>query len=194
MNANMPVSRLQSGATPEIARQDFCHVVGHFATGVAVVTALQADGHLAGFTASSFTSVSLDPPLVLVCVDYRARSYEAVRAAQRFAVHILAEDQPEVARGFAARSTDKSGLCHWSLSALGNPVLDRYHALIECRLHGEHEGGDHAILVGRVERLDLAKASPGPLLYYRGVLHGARGFGVQAEEEPEGVIGGPCGP
>ncbi|MBM3572145.1 MAG: flavin reductase family protein, partial [Alphaproteobacteria bacterium] len=88
----------------------FRQALGRFATGVTVVTARAADGAIAGLTANAFSALSLDPPLVLVCVSYTATSYPVLQRSERFVIHILAADQAELARGFATSSADKSGL------------------------------------------------------------------------------------
>jgi flavin reductase (DIM6/NTAB) family NADH-FMN oxidoreductase RutF len=153
---------------PQLDTGEFRRAMGAFPTGVTVVTTLDDDGRLHGLTANAFSSVSLDPPLVLVCVNYRSRSYRRVVEAGRFAVHILSEDQADIARVFASPGTDRGSLVRWGLSERGLPVLDSYVSLLECSLEAEHAGGDHAILVGRVEAIDNAGDHVRPLLYHRG--------------------------
>jgi len=158
-----------------IAPDEFRNVLGHFATGVTVVTTLDADGRPVGLTASSFTSVSLDPPLILVCVDNKAQCYGALRNAGCFAIHILHTDQEQLSRRFATTRIENKfeGVEH-TVSSHRVPVLKDAHAHLECTTVGMHEAGDHTIFVGRVES---ASAGAGhPLLYYRGRygrLHGA---------------------
>jgi flavin reductase (DIM6/NTAB) family NADH-FMN oxidoreductase RutF len=149
-----------------IAPDDFRHVLGHFATGVTVVTTCDADGRPTGLTASAFSSVSLDPPLILVCVDHKSQSYPALRERRRFAVNILAADQEAISRRFASSRLDKfDGVAH-RISDLGLPLVDGAIARLECVTVSMHVEGDHTIFVGRVER---ANASGGdPLLYSRG--------------------------
>jgi 3-hydroxy-9,10-secoandrosta-1,3,5(10)-triene-9,17-dione monooxygenase reductase component len=142
--------------------------LGSFATGLTVVTTLGADGELHGLTANAFSSLSLEPPLVLVCVSYRARSYLALVEGGSFVVHILAKDQAGVGRGFADRGARKSTVCPWHVNERGFAILDRFHAAFECSLHAEYPGGDHAILVGRVERVLMHDPGSEPLVYYRG--------------------------
>jgi 3-hydroxy-9,10-secoandrosta-1,3,5(10)-triene-9,17-dione monooxygenase reductase component len=159
----------------------FRRVLGHFATGVTVVTTWDADGHPAGFTASSVTSVSLDPPLVLVCVAHTAQSYQALHAHGRFAINILHLDHEQVARRFASSSTvgsEKFEGMGYRHGALGLPILEDALAEIECTTEHVYPAGDHTIFVGRVEAADSrGDAGFEPLLYYRGRFHRLEGQG-----------------
>ncbi len=148
----------------------FRHILKQFATGVTVVTTLDGDGQLAGFTANAFSSVSLDPPLVLVCVNYRARSYAHLRDSRKFTIHILDGDQAWIAERFAEPGVDRSTVCPWLVNERGFPILSRYRAALECQLFREYEGGDHAIIVGRVERLHAPASNLEPLISYGGRL------------------------
>lgn len=149
---------------------EFRHVLGHFATGVTVVTTLDRENRLCGFTASSFTSVSLDPPLVLICVSYATRAYRNLLGQRAFTIHILKGDQGQVARAFASPGGDRSEACSWRASETGLPLLSRFHAAMECTLFREFEGGDHAIVVAQVERLYIDNEGDRPLMWYRGSL------------------------
>jgi flavin reductase (DIM6/NTAB) family NADH-FMN oxidoreductase RutF len=141
-------------------------VLGHFASGVTVVTALTADGP-AGFTCQSFSSLSLDPPLVAFAPARTSRTWPALRAMGRFCVNVLAEGQDDVSQNFARSGTDKFAGVRWSPSAHGSPVLDDVVAWIDGELWAEYDGGDHSIVVARV--LDLgADPDRRPLLYHRG--------------------------
>ena len=151
-------------------------IAGQFATGVTVVTCGDGQGGIAGLTASSFSSLSLEPPLVLFCVEYVADSYAHLLREQRFAVHILADDQVAVAYHFA-RKGDKSSGADWSLSERGVPVLNRALARYECELYRDHEGGDHAIIVGHVIYVEINDKLPNPLLYCRGKISDVASFG-----------------
>ena len=141
-------------------------VLGHFASGVTVVTALTADGP-AGFTCQSFSSLSLDPPLVAFAPARSSQTWPALRAIGRFCVNVLAEGQDAVSQNFARSGVDKFAEVPWSPSAHGSPVLDDVVAWIDGELWAEYDGGDHSIVVARV--LDLG-ADPGrrPLLFHRG--------------------------
>lgn len=142
--------------------------MGHFATGIAVVTAVDRDGRAFGTTANSVTSVSLDPPLLLVCLRHESETLAAIRDAGRFAVNVLRADQRHLSDGFA-RPSDASP---WSAAAHrardGVVVLDDALATLECALHDIPDGGDHAIVLGRVTAAAHVDGAHEPLLYYRG--------------------------
>jgi flavin reductase (DIM6/NTAB) family NADH-FMN oxidoreductase RutF len=147
---------------PEAMRE----VLGHFASGVTVVTALTADGP-AGFTCQSFSSLSLDPPLVAFAPARTSQTWPALRAIGRFCVNVLAEGQDAVSRNFARSGVDKFDGVRWAPSAHGSPVLDGVVAWIDGELWAEYDGGDHSIVVARV--LDLgAEPDRRPLLFHRG--------------------------
>jgi flavin reductase (DIM6/NTAB) family NADH-FMN oxidoreductase RutF len=146
----------------------FRHVMGRFASGVTVVTTGH-EGRLAGLTVSSFTSLSLQPTLVLVCVDRGASSHDAIAAAGQFAVNILAEGQEYLSRRFASNEPDKFTEGTYELSPRGLPLISGALARIECRLHSTLPGGDHTIFVGAV--LDASCSEGRPLLYYRSGYH-----------------------
>ena len=143
-----------------------------FVTGVTVVTGLSGDGALVGMTANSFTSVSFEPPLVLVCLACQSRSYSSLVESGRFAVNVLSEAQADIARAFAVQGGDRSEICRWHLTDRGYPVLEQHHAALECRLEREHKSGDHAILVGAVEALSVRNSEGAPLVFYGGRLFG----------------------
>jgi flavin reductase (DIM6/NTAB) family NADH-FMN oxidoreductase RutF len=140
-------------------------VLGHFATGVTVVTTRLASGQPWGFTVNAFTSVSLTPPLILICVGHRSESFQAMSQAQYFAVNFLAEDQEEIARVFASKTRDRFEQAAYRDSSQGNPLLDGCLGYLECRKAASHAHGDHTILIGEV----LAAEARGgtPLLFYR---------------------------
>jgi 3-hydroxy-9,10-secoandrosta-1,3,5(10)-triene-9,17-dione monooxygenase reductase component len=141
-------------------------VLGHFASGVTVVTALTAEGP-AGFTCQSFSSLSLDPPLVAFAPARSSQTWPALRAIGRFCVNVLAEGQDAVSQNFARSGVDKFTGVPWSPSAHGSPVLDGVVAWIDGELWAEYDGGDHSIVVARV--LDLgADPERRPLLFHRG--------------------------
>jgi 3-hydroxy-9,10-secoandrosta-1,3,5(10)-triene-9,17-dione monooxygenase reductase component len=147
---------------PQVLRE----VLGHFASGVTVVTALTADGP-AGFTCQSFSSLSLEPPLVAFAPARTSRTWPALRAIGRFCVNVLAEGQGAVSQNFARSGVDKFAGVPWSPSAHGSPVLDGVVAWIDGELWAEYDGGDHSIVVARV--LDLgADPDRRPLLFHRG--------------------------
>jgi flavin reductase (DIM6/NTAB) family NADH-FMN oxidoreductase RutF len=147
-------------------------VLGHFVSGVTVVTAMAADGPV-GFTCQSFSSLSLDPPLVAFAPARTSTTWPRLREAGRFCVNVLSEQQSELSRQFARSGTDKFAGVEWTPSPHGSPVLDGVVAWIDSALWAEYDGGDHTIVVARV--LDLgADASRTPLLFHRGA------YGLQA--------------
>lgn len=161
---DVPSSReYRSGSDPRTLRD----ALGCFATGVTVVTCIDERGSPAGLTANSFTSVSLDPPLLLVCVAKQAASAPALLGASHFAVNVLQTGQRPASITFSTRVEDRFGQTEWSLGESGAPILLDSLSVFECRRHGVHEGGDHHILVGEVIK---ATFEPGldPLLYFRG--------------------------
>jgi len=141
-----------------------------FAGGVTIVTTREPDGRPTGLTASSFTSVSLTPPLVLICVGHATTTYPAFRTHGWFAVNVLRRDQEALSRRFAQTGGDKfTGVAHHD-GRTGLPLIDGALATLECRLVQEHEAGDHTIFIGEVES---SAVNPGePLVYFRGVYHG----------------------
>ncbi len=149
-----------------IAADHFRRVLGHFATGITVLTTCDADQRPTGLTASAFCSVSLEPPLILVCVDHKSQSYPALRERGQFAVNILRADQEAISRRFASTSLTKFDGVPYRLGALGVPLLDEALAQLECVVVSAHVEGDHTIFVGRVEQTRVTDGQP--LLYYRG--------------------------
>lgn len=139
---------------------------GTFMTGVTVVTSHDANGAPLGFTANSFTSVSLDPPLVLVCLANGSSNYDALTRGTGFAVNILAEDQKEISNTFARPSEDRFADVTWQVGPHGSPILAGVSAWFDCSMHKTVEAGDHVILIGKVEGFEAGTA-PG-LGYARG--------------------------
>lgn len=148
--------------------REFRNALGCFATGVTVVTTRRADGASVGITASSFSSVSLDPPLVLWCIDKSSDCFDDFQSADSFAINVLAAEDMNVSNDMAR--TGRDGLGDHGFSdgpALGLPVLDRALANFECDVEHRHAGGDHVILVGRVKGMQW-RPDGDPLLYFRG--------------------------
>ncbi|MFN3576932.1 MAG: flavin reductase family protein [Tabrizicola sp.] len=139
---------------------------GAFATGVTVITTRQADGTPRGFTANSFTSVSLDPPLLLVCLARTAHSAEVFAKSPHFAVNILAADQKAVSGLFASRAPDKFAQCAWTPGPADMPLIDGALASFSCANHQLVDAGDHLILIGRIEAFATSEGQP--LGYFRG--------------------------
>lgn len=151
-------------ATVDEAR--FRTVLGHFATGVTVVTAMSGR-RPAGLSVNSFTSVSLHPPLVAFCVARESSTWPAIRDTGSFCVNVLAENQEHLSRVFATRGADKFAGVGWEPGPSGAPVLSGALAWIDCALEAEHDGGDHLIVVGRVRNLEVV-GDGRPLIFYRG--------------------------
>nr|WP_290917004.1 flavin reductase family protein [Hyphomonas sp. 34-62-18] len=141
--------------------------LGCFATGVTILTARDGAGLPVGLTANSFTSVSLDPPLLLACIAKSSASSEVFQSAERFAVNVLHIGQQPASIRFSRRGEDRFGATPWEPGLHDTPVLTGSLATFECARHAVHEGGDHIILIGQVER---ARFEPrrDPLLYFRG--------------------------
>lgn len=151
-----------------IEEEEFRRVIGHFASGVAVVTTRRPDGLPCGLTVSAVSSVSLNPTLLLVCVDRNSRSHDCFLSSGFFAVNVMGEDGGEVlARRFAGRSeADKFAGVVWREAATGAPLLAGALAWMDCRVVESLPGGDHTIFLGEVLAAD---AVPGaPLVYFRG--------------------------
>jgi flavin reductase (DIM6/NTAB) family NADH-FMN oxidoreductase RutF/DNA-binding IclR family transcriptional regulator len=145
----------------------FRSVLGHFPTGVAVVTGDDADGKPAGMAVGSFTSVSLDPPLVAFMPDKSSSSWPKFRDTGTFCVNILGADQESVCRTFATRGGDKFADLTWRPAGSGAPVLDGVLAWIDCDTETVHEAGDHFIVIGRVRELDIGTPAL-PLVFFQG--------------------------
>ena len=144
----------------------FRKVMGNFAAGVTVVTTRGTDQKPYGLTATAFSSVSLLPPLALVCVDRNAESFPHFEPSGVFAVNFLGREQESISQRFAVSGGDKFDGVAWRSGVLGAPLLDGTIGHVECRIHHTYEGGDHVIYVGEIES---AAASDGePLVYFRG--------------------------
>jgi 3-hydroxy-9,10-secoandrosta-1,3,5(10)-triene-9,17-dione monooxygenase reductase component len=155
---------------------EFRQAMGQFCTGVVVVTGL-SNGEPVGFTAQSFVSLSLDPPLVGICPARSSQSWPRVRESGHFGINILSADQKPLCGTFARSGSDKFGGLGWKPSASGAPIIDGVLSFVDCRLEAEHDAGDHTFVVGRVLALQ-AFANPSerpPLLFYRG-LYGSFGL------------------
>jgi 3-hydroxy-9,10-secoandrosta-1,3,5(10)-triene-9,17-dione monooxygenase reductase component len=143
----------------------FREVLGHFATGVTIVTALE-EGLPVGFSCQSFAALSLDPPMVVLAPARASTSWPRIRAAGAFCVNILGEHQEAVCRAFAISGGDKFSGVGWRPGITGAPVIDGSLAVVECELGDIFEGGDHEIVTGSVVALEVGEG--GPLLFYRG--------------------------
>lgn len=161
---NSSTHLIEEGNPTEDARA-FRRCLGQFTTGVAVMTSRRGE-QMAGMSVNSFSALSLNPPLVLWSIRRESGSLPVFREASHFAVNVLATDQVEVSNLFASSTEDKFGQSLWSLGRHGSPLLEGTIASMECRLEQVHEGGDHLILIGRVEH--CARFSGEPLLFTQG--------------------------
>jgi flavin reductase (DIM6/NTAB) family NADH-FMN oxidoreductase RutF/DNA-binding IclR family transcriptional regulator len=161
-----------SDVAPQIDARYFRDVLGHFPTGVCVITAMGASGEPIGMVVGTFASVSLDPPLVAFMPDRSSTTFPRIREAGRFCVNVLSSGQEPLCRSFSTRGADRFGGIDWTPAPItGSPVLPGSVAWIDCIIDVVHEAGDHDIVIGRVQ--DLAVQNPGlPLLFYQG------GYGV----------------
>ena len=150
----------------EASSRKFRDVLGRFCTGVTVVTSM-SDGKPVGMTCQSFSSVSLDPPLVLFCPAKGSRAWPQMQRAGFFCVNLLSHDQLAVSDQFARRGVDKFADVTWRPSATGAPLLDGVLGWVDCTIYAVHEAGDHYVVIGRVMDLGVEEA-PHPLLFYRG--------------------------
>jgi len=144
----------------------FRQVLGHFCTGVTVITAAEA-GRPAGFACQAFAALSLVPPLVLFCPSRSSATWPVIERTGRFCANVLADGQQELARRFGTSGDDKFADIKWSPSPAGAPVLDGALTWVECAVEAVHEAGDHFLVTGRVTGLGPCRAGR-PLLFYRG--------------------------
>ncbi len=151
-------------------RRAFRSALGRYPTGVAVVTALGKDGGRIGITINSFASVSLDPPLVLWSIEEQATTRDAFVGADYFAISILAHEQEEVARQFAMPQDDRFKGLHVYEGLGGVPLFDEVLSIFECRRFAVYPGGDHQIILGRVERVSTRPGAP--LVFQDGLFLG----------------------
>lgn len=149
-----------------VTNEEFRAALGRFASGVTVVTTRDAAGAPHGLTVSAFSSVSLDPPLVLVCIERATASHDSFQECGAFVVNILSANQELVSRHFAAPSEDKFAGIAYRKGLKDIPVLEDALANLQCRLAHSFEGGDHTIFIGEVEEVTLRDDAP--LVYFRG--------------------------
>ena len=176
-----PVGGVRREAVPDIgalAAHRFRRVLGQFPTGVALVTAATSEGP-AGMAVNSFTSVSLDPPLVSFCAARSSSTWPRIRDSGAFAVNVLGELHAEVSRRFAQQGADRfAGLGHRP-GATGAPVLDGVAAHLDCELHAVHDAGDHVIVLGHVVHLD-ADEGVRPLVFHSGDYWGLQSLAASS--------------
>ncbi len=149
-----------------IDKSELRRVMGHYATGVTVITTFSKEGKLHGLTANAVSSLSLDPPLLVICVDKKAESYPCFEESKVFTVNILAEDQEDISRRFAVSGGEKFEGVAYRRGGNGAPILHGVLAYLECKVYASFDGGDHTIYVGLIEEAETRDAKP--LLFYRG--------------------------
>jgi 3-hydroxy-9,10-secoandrosta-1,3,5(10)-triene-9,17-dione monooxygenase reductase component len=153
----------------EFDSRRFRDVVGHFATGVTVIT-LNLDGDLRGMTANAVSSLSLDPPLLLVCVQKTASIYEHFDRVEAFAMNVLSVEQEDISNLFASHGgpDEPLGGLSYHEGPLGSPILDGVIASADCKITQRYDGGDHTIVIGEAVSVSLDGSDAAPLLFYQG--------------------------
>ena len=169
-------SHIDRGDVHAVERaQAFRDVLGRFATGVAVVTAM-SDGEPVGMTCQSFSSVSLSPPLVLFCPARTSRAWPRIQRTGSFCVNLLADGQHELSDVMATKGVDKFADIGWEPTPrTGSPLLKGVLGFVDCTIHAVHEAGDHYVVLGRVQELESYDEVTDPLLYYEGRYRSTRG-------------------
>lgn len=157
---------MSENAEPEIDAKQFRTVLGHFPTGVTVVTAVGPDGPL-GVAIGSFASISLDPPLVGFFLGTGSGSWPSMHASGHFCVNVLCHDQKDLCGVMASGADDKFAGVDWEPAGSGAPILPDVHAIIDCRIERVEELGDHNLVVGRVLSLEARRDAP-PMVFYKG--------------------------
>ena len=153
--------------------QELRRVMGHFATGVTVITTADRSGTPFGLTANAFTSLSLNPPLALICVDKTVQCYSCFEESKIFAVNVLSQDQEEISRRFATKGIEKFAGIKWHKSRRGVALLDGAMGHIECKVVHSYEGGDHTIYVGEI--VSATASGERPLVFFKGKYRRLRG-------------------
>jgi flavin reductase (DIM6/NTAB) family NADH-FMN oxidoreductase RutF len=149
-----------------IEPQELRRVMGHFATGVTVITTKDSSGVPSGLTANAFMSLSLNPPLVLISVDKGATCYSCFEPQNAFTVNFLGEEQEEVSRRFATKGADKFAGLKWHVGSNGAAIIDGAIGYVECKVVQCHDGGDHTIVIGEI--LNMGADGGRPLLFFKG--------------------------
>lgn len=165
VDAHARVDASAADEAPALDPADLKAALGLFASGVTVVSGMD-DGAPAGFTCQSFFSVSLEPPLIALSVMATSSTYPRLRAADRIAVSVLAEDQRAESNAFARSGTDKWAGISWTASPGGAPVIDGSLTWFECRIESEIEAGDHTLVIARVTAIGEPRQAAAPLLYW----------------------------
>jgi flavin reductase (DIM6/NTAB) family NADH-FMN oxidoreductase RutF len=170
-------------ANDDVAEALYRMALSHLPSGVTIVTSSDAEGHPRGATVSACMSLSLRPALILISLDNTAGTLDAINHSGRFAVHILGEEDDEVASRFAANGGDKFSATPHARNEAGTPLLEEYAARIECHLHDLHPAGDHTLVIGAIDRIATEEeGASSPLLWYRRGFHRLRSVGGQSRE------------
>ena len=168
----MTTSHLDAlASTPAFTEREFRNALGQFATGVTVITTVDAQGQPVGMTVSSFNSVSLEPALVLWSLGNNVGAYPVFAQCSHYVIHVLAEHQKALALQFSQRGIDRFAGVEWQANAQGVPVIAGALATFECQVHSRHAAGDHLIMVGQVLACQH-HTEAAPLLYHGGQLRG----------------------
>ncbi|MFF4306848.1 flavin reductase family protein [Streptomyces sp. NPDC001601] len=171
-----------------LEQRAFRDILGHFATGVVLITAQTPKGPV-GLAVNSFTSVSLDPPLVALCAAHTSTTWPAIQASGGFAVTILGERQAELCHTFSARTADRFSGQDWALSHSGHPLADDGLAWLDCRISQVHAAGDHDLVIAEVTGGAL-RGQTGPLVFHAGRF--TRLMPTAFSENPAGGRQGDC--
>ncbi|MBT9386580.1 flavin reductase family protein [Pseudooceanicola sp. CBS1P-1] len=169
----MPDTFIETATADAFDPRAFRDALGHYASGITIVTGRGQTDEPVGFTCQSFYSVSLEPPLVSFCVRRESNSWPKIRPSGHFAVNVLHWDQVALSNSFARSSGDRWAGVDWAPNAEGSPMIRDTLLTLECRFYAEHEAGDHLIVIGEVMRfVDEAKEhTASPLVYYKGRYH-----------------------
>lgn len=153
-----------------LVEAEFKIALGRWASGVTIVTSA-AEDQIHGMTVSAFCSVSLDPPLILVCADKASITNQLIQKSGIFAANILSEDQDNLSNRFASKKDEHRRFegVTWNIGATGAPIISNCSAVLDCRVTANHDGGDHVIYIGHVESIEINELNP--LVYYQGAYH-----------------------
>ena len=165
MLVSIPLTTERGSGMP-IGKNELRTVMGHFGTGVTIITTFNREGTLHGLTANAFSSLSLVPPLCLVCVDKKAESYPSFDESKVFTVNILRDDQEELSRRFAVSGGEKFTGVAYRIGGNGAPILEHVIAWLECKITAAYDGGDHTIYIGEIEEAETREGKP--LMFFRG--------------------------
>jgi 3-hydroxy-9,10-secoandrosta-1,3,5(10)-triene-9,17-dione monooxygenase reductase component len=176
----------QDAAPPVLNGPDaelFRHVLGHYPTGVAVITAMTDHGPV-GLSMNSFTSVSMAPPLVLFCPSLTSSTWPRLREVGQIAINVLSAGQESVSRLFAAPVTDRFGKVSWSSGHNGAPLLDDALGWLECTVQAEYPAGDHTVVIAQINRMGVHDEIGEPLVYFRGAYYAGISEAVGSADSP----------